>query len=79
MEWEGVRHPFRLDRAWSSRLLQPMYHFMYVMNDMLNRWKQRSNHINLSMNEVSSSVFLKNQICFGDKKKELKIDFDLSK
>ena len=25
MEWEGIRHPFRPDRVWSTRLLWPMY------------------------------------------------------
>ena len=36
MEWEGVRHPFRPDRVYSSRLLWPMYYVMHVMNDMSN-------------------------------------------
>ena len=36
MELEGVRHPFRLDKVWSSRLLWPMNYAMHVMHDMLN-------------------------------------------
>ena len=54
MEWEDVRHSFRLDRVWSSRLLSPMYpFFMHAMNDMLNMWKKKLNHTNLLMNESS--------------------------
>ena len=31
MEWEGVRHPFRPEKVWYSRLLRAMYYAMHVM------------------------------------------------
>ena len=58
MEWEGVRHPFCLDRVWSSRLLWPMYPFYACYEWYVAHVKQKLNHISLFMN-VSFSLFKK--------------------
>ena len=51
-----------------------MYHFMHVMNDMLNMWINQNTQIYLWMKSLL--LFKKIQICFDLEKKG---DFDLSK
>ena len=74
MEWEGVRHPFCLDRVWSSRLLWPMYHF-YVCHEWYVEHVNKTKSHKFIYEFILFFVLKKIQIYFGDKK----IDFNLSK
>ena len=70
MEWEGVRHPFRSDRVYSSRLLWPMYYVMHVMNDMSNILINQITQIYLWMRSLLlfkkfRSVLVTKKIDFG--------------
>ena len=70
MEWEGVRHPFRPDRVYSSRLLWPMYYVMHVMNDMSNMLINQITQIYLWMRSLLlfkkfRSVLVTKKIDFG--------------
>ena len=62
MEWEGVKHPFCLDRVWSSRFSLPMYPFMHDMNDMLHTWN--------IFNQIKSHKFIYERVIFFIKKKK---------